>query len=345
MLFRSLMFACAMVGAALFLSNCKALTTAYNAVLYETTESGEASNVVVVGDYAYAALAGKGLGIHESATGRRIALVPPPPGTLSVDDLAAADGLLFVLDARKPGFLSTMDIRKTPARPVPASTATMVNVEPFTGVSASNGIVVVSGGTSRLEILTYTKDGKLGATRASTDLGRGQPDVLVAGDVAYVSTHFSGPRFGVALIRLKAPPAAPEMLGKLELREAGFTSGGIKPANFPIETALVGSTLLTAHGGGLAVIDVGNKTKPRLLKNLDPGFAAVNVDARGNLAAVVGGGKSDSRVALVDISNPAQAKIIKTIPLGKDAHATSVTITNEKIVIAARKRGVIVLNR
>src|SRR6185436_13627080 len=75
------------------------------AASYPTTASGEAANVVIAGPDAYATLADRGFAIFDLATHKQIAIVAPPAGSGSVDDLAVADGLLFVLDARPPGHL------------------------------------------------------------------------------------------------------------------------------------------------------------------------------------------------------------------------------------------------
>lgn len=98
-----------------------------------------------------------------------------------MDDLAVSGVLLFVLDARAPGHLSVLSLRD-PVRPTLASPPREVPVGPFSGVSASAGLCIVSGGTSSMTAWRFASTGALAGPVASMDLGRGQPDVLIARD-------------------------------------------------------------------------------------------------------------------------------------------------------------------
>jgi hypothetical protein len=303
-----------------------------------------AGNVVLREGFAYAALGVTGLAVIDLAAGTATTQ-PPPTGLGSVDDLAVADGLLFVLDAVPQGFLVVLSLADR-AAPRLVSGPVAVPVGPFAGVSAGGGRVVVSGGTGLLTVRTYDAAGALGSAAATVDLGVGQPDVLVApdGSRAFVSVDFTGAEFGVAALTLGTPPAAPTPSGRVVLPGAGFTPGVAMPANFPIECALTGTTLLVAFGGGLAVIDASDPATLRLLTVLRLGVSAVGVDAFGGRAYVVGSAPAPTLVE-VDVSDPRAPTVARSVPLPRESQPLGVAVDERYIVIAARPGGLMVRPR
>jgi hypothetical protein len=275
------------------------------------------------------------------------AVLAPGEGAGSVDDLALADGLLFALDARAPGHLTTYRLAD-PLRPERVSRPLEVPVEPFSGVSAAGGRAVVSGGTKPLTVAAYDGEGRLGPATAAADLGRGQPDVLVSpgGAVAWVSTHFSLLRatYGITAIALGTPPEPPRTLSRLEIDGAGFTPGAARPASFALEAALDGRTLLVASGAGLSILDVADPAAPRLLSTLPLPVRAVNVDAAGGLAAVVGSVPSPTLV-LVDLGDPSAPAVVRVVPLDGGAVPTAVALDGRRAVVAAGPAGLLVVER
>lgn len=323
-------------------SGCAWVALGFSSATYRTTKSGESANVVVSGSTAYGTLADRGIEIVDLNHGQR-RTIPPPAGSESVDDLAVADGFLFALDARKPGHLSVFSLTD-PAKPVLALPPVSVDVGPFSGVSAGGGRVIVSGGTSLLSLRTYDREGHLSALVATIDLGRGQPDVRMAPDGrrAFVSTHFGGPHFGMTTLEVGA--AALTQGGKVDLDTYGFTAGGAKPANFPVQAALTKDVLLVAHARGLAIISVADSKQPRLLSVLGLDVKAVNVDVDGSMAAVVGSSPRPLLV-LVDVANPSAPIVKRSIPLPEGSYATSVAVGPAKVVVAAHKRGLLIFQR
>jgi hypothetical protein len=307
------------------------IALAIHAASYPVTGPGETANVLIEGTRAFATLADRGFEVIDVATQKSVAIVPPPRGSESVDDLAAADGFLFVLDARPPGHLSVfaIDDLALAAPPVP------VAVGPFSGVSAGAGNVIVSGGTSRMSLRSYDARGILGAERATIDFGRGQPDVLLSrdGTRAFVSTHRFGPYFGLTTARVGSTIARAGFLG---LATYGFTPGGAKPASFPLKAALDGDTLLLADLDGLFVVSVADLQHPRVLAHVDTGMQAVNVDARDHLAAVVGS-SPEPRLVLVDVSSPASPRIVRAVSLAKGSYPTGVAIGATHIAVASHR--------
>lgn len=333
----------AVAAAALTLAGCDWVGLAWGALTYPTTADGVPANVVAEGRFAYAARGGNGIEVIELAAPSWRRVVAAPRGA-TVDDLALADGLLFALDARPPGNLSVYSLAD-PAQPVLVQAPVMTEVGPFSGVSAASGLVVVSGGTSRLTLRRYAADGRLGAQVATADLGRGQPDVLLAPDGrhAFVSVHDSGPHFSLVVLALEADPLAIHAVAKLPLETYGFTPGGAKPANFPVEMALAGDLLLVASAAGLQVFNAAEPASPRPLATLKPGAMPVNVDAAGALAALVGS-EPEPVLSLVDIADPSEPKTLRLIPLPAGSLATGVALAGRQVAVAAHAAGTLVFN-
>lgn len=283
---------------------------------YRVTQSGETANVVMVGDTAIATLAERGFSVSNR-------IIAPPKGSESVDDLAVADGFLFVLDARPPGHLSVFSLKDFALVSGPVD----VEVGPFSGVSAAHGRVIVSGGTSRMSLRNYDARGMLSDVVATNDFGRGQPDVLLSpdGTRAFVSTHFFGPYFGITTARVSAN--AIERESTTHLGTYGFTPGGAKPASFPLRTALDGNALLVADADGLHVIEGDNETA-----RIDLGVKAVSIDVRDHVAAIVGSSPLP-RLVLVDLGTRA----MRTVPLPPASYPTGVAIGATRIAVAAHQ--------
>jgi hypothetical protein len=327
------------------LSSCKWVSLTYNALTYRTTAPGEAANVVTLGSMAFVTLGSQGFEVVDVASKKIVTTLLPPEGSESVDDLAISDGFLFALDATSPGHLSVFSLAN-PEKPVLVSEPIPVAVGPFSGVSAGGGHVIVSGGTSELSLHAYDPAGKLKPEVATIDLGRGQPDVLLApdGKHAFVSTHFFGPEFGLTLLDVNFNPLSLKKLAQIKLEEAGFTAGGAKPANFPIEMALQDTLLLVAHSGGIAFFDVRNLEAPKLLNILKLEIKPVNVDVNNNIAAVVGSSPKPGLI-LIDVKNPEAPRIIRSVALDPAAYPTGVAITPTHVVVAAHEKGFLVFQQ
>jgi len=319
------------------------LALAWGTLSFPTTGPGDAANVAVFGEFAYASRGSAGIEIAELERGvrRRLAL----PGLESADDLAAADGLLFALDARPPGALAVYSLAD-PWRPSPSGAPVPVDVGPFSGVSAAAGRVAVSGGTGLLSLREYREDGALGAEVATADLGRGQPDLRLSPDgrLAFVSVHRFGPHFALRIAALASVPPRIEPRGEVPLDTWGFTPGGARPASFPIQSALAGETLLVAHRAGLGLVDVADPATPRLLQVLAVGVEPVAVDADPDLAAVVGS-EPAPRLVLVDVRDPRRPRLLRSVALPDGSRATGVALSRSRVVVAAGDAGLLLFER
>lgn len=327
------------------LVGCTWLSLSWGAFSYPTTRDGEAANVAVHGDWAYVTRGGVGLEVLRAGRNPQSRVIAPPRGLGSVDDVAVADGLLFVLDARPPGHLAVMSLAD-PATPQPVGAPVGVAVGPFSGVTAARGRVIVSGGTSSLTLRMYDAAGNLGAVVATADLGRGQPDALLAasGELGFISTHDWGPYFHVALVRATLQPPGVAEVGAVRLDTYGFTPGGARPASFPIEAAAEGTLLYVASAAGLGIFDVADERAPKLLARIDPGVMPVNVDVRDGIAAVVGS-VPVPRLVFVDARDPARPQVLQSFPLPEGSLATGVALTQSHAVVAAHGRGAQLFDR
>jgi LVIVD repeat len=242
------------------------LVLGWNASHYPTAAPSARTQVVVDRGHAYVAAGAEGIEIVDLASQERRMLLPPDARVDRIDDLAIADGWLFALDATPPGHLMIYSLAN-PDLPKPAGEILTVPVGPFSGVSAAAGVVAVSGGTSQLTLREYDRDGRLATEVVTADFGRGQPDVAVRPDgrMTAISTHLYGPEFAISFAEIRRQPLRLQTLGQLRLKDAGFTTGGFKPAHFPLVAAWRSDRVYVAEGGGLAVVDVSNPKQPRLL--------------------------------------------------------------------------------
>jgi hypothetical protein len=332
---------------ALLGSGCAWVGLTWGAFSYPTTQAGEPANVVARGEWAYVTRAEAGIEVLHLRRQASSRVLPLPTGLDSADDLAIADGLLFVLDARPPGYVAALSLAD-PATPALLGRPIAVDVGPFSGVAAGGGRLIVSGGTSLLSLRQYDAAGRLGAETATADLGRGQPDVLLGsrGELGLVSTHDWGPYFDLTVIRATLQPPQIVRLGSLPLDTYGFTPGGARPANFPLEAAAAagGSIVHVAFAKGLAVVDISDAAAPKLLAQLELGVEPVNVDVRDGVAALVGS-EPKPMLVLVDVRAPARPKILQSFPLPEGSLATGVALTASHAVVAAHRQGTLLFDR
>ena len=242
------------------------LALGWNAWHYQTATGSARTQAVVDYGHAYIAAGTDGIEVIDLAAQGKRRLLPPNAPADRIDDLAIADGLLFALDATPPGHLMTYSLAN-PARPSPSGEIVPVPVGPFSGVSAAAGVVAVSGGTSQLTLREYGRNGRFGTEVVTADFGRGQPDIALRPDgrMAAISTHIFGPDFAVTFAEIRRRPLGLRMLSQLGLKDAGFTTGGFKPAHFPLVAAWRRDRVYLADGDGLEVIDVSDPRQPHLL--------------------------------------------------------------------------------
>ena len=291
------------------------------------TPDGDAINVAISASHAFVARGAAGIDVHDLASGDVVSTIG-----VTAHDVAIDDNFVFALDA-VGGELSMFDASDAGA-PAMVDGPVAVSVGPFTGVSADGGTVIVSGGTGELSARSYDDTGFVGEV-LTTDLGRGQPDVLLEGSVAFVSNHFAadvdGAEFGVTALLVGTDLTVGSRVG---LPAAGFTPGTATPANFAIESARSGDTLLVAHGGGVAIIGAANPEALSLRTTVPLGFGVMNIDAIGDRAYAIG--NHPPLLAVIDI---AAGSLLDQ--RGLAGVPTGVAASEEQIVIAAGPAGLI----
>lgn len=309
----------------------------------------EAHNVVAHGDVAYAALGADGLSIVDLAAGRSLGRCPPPDGASGVHDVSFSEDLVFALDANRPGSVFSYALA-SPDKPWPACKPVAVDTGPFSGLAAATGRVVVSGGTGKMTVLTYTSVGHFGATPAKADLGIGQPDVVLAhgGAVAFASTDFreavDGARFGITVLAIHEPPEAPEILARIGVRGAGFTPGIHRPATFPLHCLLKGHLLYVAHGGGLLALDVSRPAASHVVQEVKLGFHPLGVDGDETGLYVVGSHPSPT-LARLRIHEGGLLALDDEVPLRRASRPARVAVGSLRMAIADLDRGVLIEDR
>ncbi|HEX5034275.1 MAG TPA: hypothetical protein VFW62_07345, partial [bacterium] len=93
----------------------------------------------------------------------------------------------------------------------------------------------------------------------------------------------------------------------------------------------------------LGVFDVDSKGRLRLRRTLELGLAAVNVDAQGRFAAVVGS-SPEPTLLILDLSSPQDPKVLRSIALPRETRPTGVALAGDKVVVAAQNQGVLTFN-
>jgi hypothetical protein len=204
----------------------------------------------------------------------------------------------------------------------------------------------VSGGTGLLSLRSVRPDGTLDPEVARADLGRGQPDLRLSPDGrrAFVSVHLYGPHFALRVARLASGPLRVEPQAEVELETWGFTPGGARPASFPIQSALVGETLLVAHASGVAALDVRDPAAPRRLAVVEVGVEPVGIDASSDFAAVVGS-LPEPRLVLLDLRDAGRARVLHSVALPAGSRPTGVAFAASQLLVAAGRSGVLVFER
>lgn len=330
---------------ALLLGGCGWPALIAGALNTPTSVADASSNVAIAGGVAFVAHSTRGIERIDLATGERAFTAPPMPVD-RIDDVAAADGLLFALDATPPGHL--LVYRMGADANLQRISLAEVAVGPFSGVAAGARHVIVSGGTSALSLHRYGLDGSLSKASASADFGRGQPDIALAagGRIALISTHVQGPRFGLTVAEVRDQPLALHSLGYVELSGAGFTDGGFHPANFPLQAAALGEIVLVAHGGGLSVIHAPPSQAPVLLgtKQLGLHATAIAIDSERRLAYIVGAAPHPQLLTL-DLAEPRAPRIVGRHALPNTSSPSAIALDDTHLVVALQGGGVFIQAR
>ncbi|WP_425391064.1 hypothetical protein [Ekhidna sp.] len=321
-------------------------------VLIGCTENPDVPNhtpgvVKVVNGYLMVTYGEGGLVISNEISGEFIAQIFPSREMNSIDDFDVDGDLIFLLDTRGRDFLAVYSIRNEKVEMVNAPIA--VEGGPFNGISAKNGNLIVSGGTTFLERFTYSSSGKL-SHPITFGRDRGHPDVLLSSDgqAAFVSTDFGIgldiDRFGVMSLFIGDNLEIPSVISELGIPESGFTTGVTTPVGFPIQTDIYGDHLLVAHGSGLTIIRLIDNYVFQSASFFNTGIDATSITIADNNAFIIGFEETQPVLIQIDLSDINNPRVLSQQPLQTDGSIpTSIAIGTNDIYIAAGSSGLLTL--
>lgn len=299
------------------------------------------TNVVIVADFAYA------------ACGSQIEVVSFADLSRTLVDVAADDitadtelGLLFTQSQRTLNMLTLAD----PANPAVVTTAT-TNLSAFSGVSAANGILVVSGGAggSNTQVFTYTDVGLNLTTDGipAIDSATGNPDVHLTATATGVTAYYSQDigsvaNFAIQPVAINTAGEVTEIGADIVLANASFDfDSAFSPANFPVESEFLDDQLFVAHfaAQGVEVIDTANGNVRLPIIGLP--YEPTNIATDGSLLFVVG--LSNATVDIIDpdagaVTGSLSPSLPLSAPVGVAASLTFVAV-------ADRANGLVLISR
>jgi hypothetical protein len=312
------------------------------------TESGSLAsngclNVVIVNGYAYAAC-GSEIEVAELATLER-SLINVSANDITFD---ADEQLLFT---QAGNVLTALDI-SNPAQPNVLGTAG-TNFAAFSGVSAANGVLVVSGGAggSNTQVYTYTNsDNPITlATNGITlvDNTTGNPDVTLTATAEGVTAFYSQDignvaNWAIQIAQLDSNGNVLSVEDDVVLTPGAFNfNQALTPANFPVESEFLNDRLYVANfaAQGLEVIDLadGNTLLPRIFLSYEP----TNVATDGDQLFVVGVANGT-----VDVIDPVSSNVMESLePTGGLVQPVGVAASSTHVVVADRTNGLLIIAR
>ena len=297
-------------------------------------------NAVILNGFAYAAC-GDGIELVDLQSLERSFISQPADDITGDADI----GVLFtqsgntllqfdLTDPMQPDLIATLD----------------TNFSLFSGVSAANGILAVSAGStdSNTEIFSYSANT---LTRQISgipvvDNQTGNPDVHVAstanGALAFYSQDLGAvANWGIQIIEFDTSANILEQPDVVVLTPGQFTgtfAPPVGPANFPLESEFLDDKLYVAHfaANGIQVID---RAANDSLSLIPLGYEPVNIATDGNQLFVVAVERSS-----VDIISPDSETVTETIDLPLQ-QPTGIAASATHIAVADRTAGLIIVQR
>jgi len=220
----------------------------------------KANNVAMTSTgIAIAATGNGGLIVQPSASGQPV-VQPLPTGIQSFDDVsidAQNEALVFALSvvAQEVCSFSLLGVALTPVNCVGGN----FGVAPFSGVSALDSTLVISGGTLGVTVYDYNgQSGSIANSPAVLNLNLGvigNPDVVLldSDTVAFSSDLGSGtPRFGSLLATIDKNAGTVTQFRSFRIFNSLEFNLFVKPANFPLVNAIyetnTNTYMYTANG-------------------------------------------------------------------------------------------------
>ena len=307
--------------------------------------SNGCSNVVIAAGFAYAAC-GEEIEVAELDDLERDIVFGVSADDITVD---ADAGLLFT---QSGNLLTTYDLNDPMAPEVLDTLST--NFSAFSGISAANGLLVISGGAggSNTEVYSYTDADESILLFASgipeIDDTTGNPDVHLAPAPGGANAYYSqdiGQVANWAIQIAEINSSSGQVLSVSEdivLTPGAFSfNPAFSPANFPVESEFLDGRLYVAHfaAQGIEVIDLADGNA--LLPVIDLPFEPTNIATDGELLFVVG--LENDTVEVIDpetfaVIDSLEPSISFSQPVGVAASATH-------IAVADRENGLVIIAR
>jgi hypothetical protein len=279
------------VLAAVIFFEMQVTAAALNPVLEGTWPAGTALGVAVTSRQAYVADGDAGLqvlDVSDSANPRKVGGYATGNRAYGV---AASGRYAYVADASS---LQVIDVND-PANPRPAGV--YHGSEP-SGVAVSGQYAYLSDYAVLFEIIDVSnplQPHRVGGYNSGPGLGFG---VAVSGHYAYVARGTGGTGGGALEILDVNNPASPQLAGRYS-GIPGFAHGVALSGDYAYVASL---------GSGLNIIDITDRTNPRLAGSVAAGYAEA-VAVAGRYAYVAGG---NGGLVVIDISNPTDPKSVGT---------------------------------
>ncbi|WP_394749043.1 YncE family protein [Spongiimicrobium salis] len=307
----------------------------------DSLASNGCQNVVIYNGYAYAACGSEIEVISLESMARNLL-------TISADDITVDEstGQLFTQSGRT---LRSFNLDNPMEPAVVATTQTSFSI--FSGISAANGIVAVSGGStnSDTQVYTYTANSitLVNDGIPVVDNITGNPDVHVAatangGATAFYSQDLGNvANWGIQMVAFDANAqviATPEVVVLTPGAYRGTFDAPVGPANFPLESEFLDNRLYVAHfaAPGIHVIDLNNSNA---LSLISLPYEPINIGTDGSQLFVIG-----LNSTVIDVLDPTTGSIVSSIqaPLRQP---NGVAVSASHIAIADRSEGLLVVNR
>ncbi|GGG10382.1 hypothetical protein GCM10011344_08830 [Dokdonia pacifica] len=299
------------------------------------------TNVVVVNGYAYATC-GASIQIAEVATDQRSSVA------IAADDITVdpVNELLFI----QRGTTIQMLTYENPFVPEVVATVS-ANFAIFSGLSAANCVLAVSGGAGGSNTQIFNYSASQGTLELATngipivDNRTGAPDVFVrpvsGGAQGFYSQDLGNvANWGIQIVNFNGAGAVlstPDVVVLTSGQFQGPFGAPFGPANFPVESEYLDGSLYVANfaAEGIEVIDLENNNA---LSQIPLGYEPTNIGTDGEFLFVVG--VTNDEVTVID---PSSATVITT--LGTLTEPTGVAANETHVAVADQSLGLVVIPR
>lgn len=309
----------------------------------ESLASNGCTNVVIAEGIAYAAC-GAEIEVAQLDTLER-ALFFNAADDITID---AGAGLLFT---QAGALLTTFGLSDPFAPDVLSSNNT--NFSAFSGLSAANGILVISGGAGNSDTQVYTYSDTSEPISLATDgipaidNTTGNPDVHVTASSDGITAFYSQDigavaNFAIQIADINSSGQAVNVSQDIVLTPGGFNFSTVfVPANFPVESEFLNDRLYIAHfaAQGVEVIDLANNNT--LLPVIPLTYEPTNIATDGEMLFVVGVSHDT-----VDMIDPATSSVVASFtPSTPFGQPVGVAASATHIAVADRVNGLVIIAR